>query len=264
VSGGYVAAYDDGWWYVVGPDCGGEEFFGRFTTALHRYTRSEAERQAEGGLRSLLTQFGAWQTFFLNLQSAASCAEAAALALESHEPQLFALIQESRRADGQLFLVTPVRDCDRNGKPFTRYDRRRFATLAGTKGVTRPCIAAAFVRRVGGDVLGYLTGENSLLDAITTHIERNEVTALQKRVEEALGNLRLAHEGILEAQQFWQPSNLDWLSAWIGHPANRVRRKVALSLKGDSVLITMEDDPEYLVSLDMSALHAYDAIPPEN
>lgn len=262
VSGGYVAAYDDGWWYVVGPNCGGEEFFGRFTTALHRYTRTEAERQAEGGLRHLLTQLGAWQAFHISVRDAALCAEHAAQVLESYEPSLFAEIQEARRADGQLYIVTPVRALDRNQKPYTRYDRDGFATLAGTRGVSRPCIPAAYVKRIAGDVLGFLSGDKSLLDAITAHIERNEVTTLQKRVEEGLDNLKRAHDGVLEAQQFWAASNLDWLSAWIGDRRNPFPRKLALSSKGDLVKVTLEADPDYSLTIDVGTLRRYAAAPP--
>jgi hypothetical protein len=36
---GYVTTFDDGWWYVVGPDCGGENFVNRFASEKRIYDK---------------------------------------------------------------------------------------------------------------------------------------------------------------------------------------------------------------------------------
>lgn len=262
VTRGYVASYDDGWWYVVGPDCGGEEFLGRFNTALHAHNRREAERLAEGDLQNLLNSLGAWQVFYSSLKGAVACVEEAVQTLESYEPELFGQLQDARRADGQVFTVKAVRATNHKGESYTRFDRDRFTTLAGTKAISRPCVPAAYFRRVIGDVQGFLTGENSLQEAITDHIESNELASLRERVEEALDNLRQAHEGVLEARRFWDAANLDWVSAWIAHPQSPCRKKVAFVSNRNNVASTMANDPEYFIGFRLAALRMYVASPP--
>lgn len=261
-SGGYLASYDDGWWYVVGPDCGGEEFFGRFNTAKHRYDREEAERVAEGGLRDLLNRLGAWQLLYAQLAAAVSRAEYAAQQLELNERELFDKIQIVRRDDGHVYVVKPVAATDSNGKPYTRYDRDRFTTLAGTKGVSRPCVAAALLRRITGEPLGFLTGRTSLIDAITAHQERGQIVTLQKAIEASLDDLQKAHDAMVEARRFWEHSNLDWISAWIAHPDSGFQKRIAVRSDGHVVHVTMPDDPDYLWRIDVGAIRMYAGLIP--
>lgn len=260
---GYVASYEDGWWYIVGPDCGGEEFFGRFNTALHQHNRREAERLAEGDLLNLLQSLGAWQVFYAHLKDAVTCADAAARLLDTHHPELFRRLDEARRRDGETFIYRSVRAFNEHGKLYTRNEEHRFTTLVGTKAISRPCVAERLYRRVSGDVQAYLTGEKSLMDAITAHIEKGDVSGLQKQVSEALDNLRGAHANVVEARQFWEPSNLDGVSAWLAHPQARFENIVKFAHSGADARLVSPDDPDWSVTFRLAPLRLYAAAPPQ-
>lgn len=263
VTRGYVATYEDGFWYIVGPDCGGEEFFGRFNTALHEHNRREAERLAEGDLLNLLNSLGAWQVFYANLKDAVECADAANQALSTYHPELFRRLEEARRRDGQVFTYRTERGVNPQGKPYTREIEDRFATLAGTKAISRPTVSERLFRRVGGDVQAYLTGEKSLMEAITAHVEKNEVAALQTRVTEALENLRGAHANVVEARRFWEASNLDWVGAWMTNPRSRFDSNVTIQSDGLVARLISPDDPDWKVTFKLGPLRLYAASPPQ-
>ena len=234
---GYLAIYGDGWWYLIGPDCGDDNHRTRSTRAIRAYERAEAEALASGHLKVFLDSFEDAVTYFkaaVRLRSELYQASAWFLTTT----RLGRLIRENRGTDGRLFITKQVRKQPPNSDQFYPVNEPYGPPLSGV-GFLQSGRNFNHAVKAAHDKLSSLAGGNYEITVLHKNIvkagEKSRSHELTKDVKELTRNLDAMRQAIVDAKAFLAHGNLKAVEDW--HRAYNPNVAIAFDYKGTQLSV---------------------------
>lgn len=218
VKAGFVASYDDGWWYIVGPQCGGEDYSRSFSRAFNRHRRARADALATEDMRRFLSHRSEWLSYLSAFRDPVDEAHRLWTYFNTNEPDVFMQLKNAAKNGGSMRLSVDTGKRDRWGDPV--YSDVKYGVMKG---------GAIFASdkppaRLWRDVETRLSPLFSLLDPedldrqILDWDARGTLKDANDRLHWCLRDLAYVQGQLEDAAQFVTPENIRKIIEWSRHP----------------------------------------------
>ena len=258
---GHVATAGNGWWYIVGPECGSPEHTARLHQRVNQMRRRHFLSAAEVDVRALATDLPPWRGFMVQLKEVVGVAYRGHKFITTMRPALHALLDAARKGDGWLMVVSTVTEVDVWGDKQERDILVRHTKLDGLPSIAKPCPAVEHFKKAE-EILGpMLEQDDALTDEIAKAVASGKQAELHRRLKDGLDRARLAHEAVLEARAFWSASNLRAIATWGIRHDSRYQMTFDHTLKADGLHLVTESNEAWILR-DAATLLDYSATLP--
>ena len=245
ITDGYMASYDDGYWYVIGPVCGSDEHQQAVARAIREHRDREAEQIAEGIISNVLTNYAEWRDYYYQLRQAVETVFEYHNRFRKIAPNTFRALSDIRKSGGALRIVT--RDAGFN-EATGRYQpavSKTVGRLGGAEFFQGNCLTMKALREAVPVLDVYFANERSKLDlsdAVIDATEKGKLQKLQSMLSGALGALRTAHQNVDVAFEALAYENLSALEKWTSNERNEAGLSIRIEADDSIIACHLSND----------------------
>lgn len=249
---GYLASFSDGWWYVVGPDCGDATFQGHLARASNVRKKREAEEKAGADLRHFLSVRPQWLSYWQSLRAPIAEIRALRTAIEDMPDSFTSAIRGAARTDRKLVITVRIQG------------KSHFETIGRVAGGafldTQEAITSTYQRtgRQFGFLLNPGAEEDRIYEEILQQHEKGTLAASVSKLKSQIGQIAALRALVDDAAAFVTPKNLALIQRWSADE----RSGTAPVLFNDKQELTMEMRGRCSHTISVNSLRGFHTAPP--
>lgn len=245
INKGYIACYADGWWYIVGPQCGSETHKGRVNTKINAHLLREAEFNADESLRRFMEDRLEWRAYLEAIEKATMTVYAVWKYMKVQD-RFYEGLCTAIRDDGYLRV--------RNGTKWGRVTGGSF--LLGN-----PIAKLRTMKQDLSFLLQPISREEMNAALVALH-SNGQLAHASQQLREQVQTLRELDAQIRDAQQFVTTKNLLSLVDWALQRETWAPTRLILSVNGDQMSVPETMGEKRVHFVDLSPLRTFVASPP--
>ncbi|NOX82160.1 MAG: hypothetical protein GXP06_04060 [Alphaproteobacteria bacterium] len=255
---GYVAAYPDGWLYILGPDCGKDEHRRSVRLAIRDHLYREAEQYADGALVQIIEQFDEWKAYYANVHNAAKVLFAYHKRFKQCAPNSFAQLCTVRKTGGSLEVMIREAGCSDAGY-YSDAITETIGSLRGSNffnGSPPGMKSMRSAQKILEVILGPDEIVESFWDQVCNAADDDQRQKLLDHINKGLRDLRVSHDEIESARQALEYENFRALEKWGADSRNHTGFSVKLSQQDNAICASFGLDDFRCVRVELSDLKA--------